>query len=93
MDAATFVDQFKAAFLATMRDDEGKAVFVNIIQPVVEENMGKLFKIITQQQTKIVSLETVIDVLMIKDIIKTLVITGIKEDKDKSPAAEQFIQL
>lgn len=92
MDAATFVDQFKAAFLATMRDDEGKAVFINIIQPVVEDNMGKLAKIITQQQTKIDSLEKEIDVLMMKDRVKTLVITGIKEDKDKSPA-EQVIQL
>lgn len=92
MEAISFLDQFKNAFIETMRDIEGKAAFTNIIQPIVEDNFGKLSKIVKQQQEKIDSLETEMESLKMKERSKTLIFTGIKEDRDICPM-DQVIQL
>jgi len=86
------MEQFKRAFISTMRDEEGKAAFTDIIQPLVEENIGKLNKIIENQQTKIETLETELELLKMKDRNKTLIISGINDDNNTTPE-DQVIQL
>lgn len=91
MNAATFFEQFKSAFVQTMQDAEGQEALRAVMKPLVQENtenITKLSQIVVKQQNKISDLEREVEMLKQQARNKTLIINGLNVDRNIEPAEQ-----
>ena len=86
MDLNQFMEQFKQAFINTMKDAEGQESLRNVMKPLVQENtenIAKLSQVVVRQKQKIEILECEVEILKQQMRNKTIVVNGIAADPKK----------
>ena len=82
--------EFKRNLIATIKDEDGAQAFRELLQPLIPDNrkeIAALIDIVKTQNVKIQTLETEVERLKQHSLNKTILISGLVEDPEKTTEA------
>lgn len=80
-------NEFKRNLIDTLKDEEGAAAFRDLLQPIIPDNtkeIAALLDLVKTQKTKIDILENEVEILKQQSLHKSLLISGVNEETNKS---------